>query len=69
MKHNDIFFTCCVLYSQSPLWFVFFFWGVAYAQFFFEFLKLHFKPFEYWYSVNAQPEFPILLRVSLYGCR
>jgi len=57
------------LHPQSPFGYVFLFLGVAYTQFLFELLKLHFKPFKYRHSVNAQPELSFLLRISLYGCR
>ena len=57
------------LYFQPSFRSVLFFLGVAYTQLLFEFLKLHSEPFEYGHAVNAQPEFPILLRASLYGCR
>lgn len=58
-----------LLHSQSPFGGAFLFLGAAYTQFFFEFLKLHFKPFEYGHTVNAQPKFSLLLRVPLHGCR
>ncbi len=56
-----------LLHSQSLFGCAFLFLGVSYTQFFFEFLKLHSEPFEYGHTVNAQPEFPFLLRISLYG--
>ena len=68
MKPKPLFFYY-VLQSQPSFRFVLFFLGVAYTQLFFEFLKLHFEPFEYGYAVNAQPEFSLLLRVPLHGCR
>lgn len=58
-----------LLHSQSPFGGAFLFLCVVYTQLFFEFLKLHFKPFEYGHAVNAQPELSFLLRISLYGCR
>ena len=58
-----------LLHSQSSFGGAFLFLGAAYTQFFFELLKLHFEPFEYGYAVNAQPEFSLLLRVPLHGCR
>lgn len=58
-----------VLQSQSSFRFILFLLGVAYTQFFFEFQKLHFEPFEYGHAVDAQPEFPFLLRVPFHGCR
>ena len=77
MKNNQInsvkailIFSFLVFYNLNPLLGVFSsFLGVAYTQLFFEFLKLHFEPFEYGHTVNAQPEFSLLLRVPLQGCR
>ena len=63
------FITYYVLQSQSSFRLILFFWGVAYTQFFFEFLKLHSEPFKYWHSVNAQLELSFLLWISLYACR
>ena len=68
MKPKPLFFI--TFYNLNPLFGLFSsFLGVAYTQLFFEFLKLHFEPFEYGHAVNAQPEFPFLLRVPLHGCR
>lgn len=53
-------------YNLNPLFGLFSSFEVLLTLSFFEFLKLHSKPFKYRHTVNAQPEFSFLLRISLY---